>query len=220
MHLPDHNTRYKIEKPDLIGLIICLILAPLFPLIGSYLDLSDMSFELIYWAITFGILLLVYFTKKDKLYWIGFKKPGKSGIFYALVLVTVIFLLIPLLRTVLPFFGFEIESPLSEGISEIPPWLLVYFALRAAITEEILYRAYPIEVFLYVFQKKWIAYLIPVLIFTLAHGDWDIFNFILIFTAGSIFAWVYIVKRNLWINIIAHFAVNIIGFFILPLFMS
>ena len=117
-------------------------------------------------------------------------------------------------------FGFEIESPLSEGISEIPPWLLVYFALRAAITEEILYRAYPIEVFLYVFQKKWIAYLIPVLIFTLAHGDWDIFNFILVFTAGSIFAWVYIVKRNLWINIIAHFAVNIIGFFILPLFMS
>ena len=119
-----------------------------------------------------------------------------------------------------PPIGLEPNQETAALIaSQSFPFLLL-IALRAAVVEEVLYRGFAFERIYELTKSKWLAGLIPVLIFTLVHYSWGAGHLVFVFFASSIFMLVYILKRNLGLIIIAHFITDIIALLVLPMLLD
>ncbi|HEY5690909.1 MAG TPA: CPBP family intramembrane glutamic endopeptidase, partial [Cyclobacteriaceae bacterium] len=98
--------------------------------------------------------------------------------------------------------------------------VLMLISLRAAVVEEVLYRGYAFERINELIKSKWIAALIPVIIFMLMHLSWGIGHLIFVFFAGGLFMLVYISKRNLGLVMIAHFVTDVLAMLVLPMMLE
>ena len=86
-------------------------------------------------------------------------------------------------------------------------------ATRNGVAEEILYRGYPIERVQELTGYKWLAFLISVLAFTLAHlSSWEAAQLIVVGFGAVILALLYLWRRDLICNMVAHFLVDLVGF--------
>jgi membrane protease YdiL (CAAX protease family) len=104
-----------------------------------------------------------------------------------------------------------------KAITSLPFTMRILLVLTAAVVEETLFRSYPIERFTEMFGNKWVAGCITLIIFTVAHVPfWGAAQMIPTF-AGSIFiTLLYLWKRDLMLNIVAHLVVNGIGLILVP----
>jgi membrane protease YdiL (CAAX protease family) len=85
--------------------------------------------------------------------------------------------------------------------------------LRAAVFEEICYRGYPIERLSELIGSKWLAGILAVLVFTLAHaGYWGWDQLIIPAFGGIVLTVLYLWRRDLGSNMIAHFVADGAGF--------
>ncbi len=83
---------------------------------------------------------------------------------------------------------------------------LFFLALIPAVSEELLFRGI-LQKFAYSFFKKpWIAIVISGFIFALFH--FSVYEFLPIFLAGILLAWVYYITSSLWLCIWLHFLNN------------
>lgn len=83
---------------------------------------------------------------------------------------------------------------------------LFYLALLPAISEELFFRGI-IQKFAYSFTKRpYISILISGLVFALMH--FSIYEFIPIFLAGLLLAWVYYISSSIYLCILLHFLNN------------
>lgn len=94
---------------------------------------------------------------------------------------------------------------------------LFFIALVPAICEELFFRGI-VQKFAYSFLKrKWAAILVSGLLFALLH--FTLYEFIPIFLAGMLLAWVYQNTGCIWLNILLHFLNNglqvVIAYFII-----
>jgi membrane protease YdiL (CAAX protease family) len=122
------------------------------------------------------------------------------GIFLALI--------VPLLTWVVS----QVIPPSEEGtiaaaVRTIPPALMLFGAFTAGVTEEVLYRGYPIERIIEMTGKRWIALFIPTIAFVIPHMvGWNFTHLIaVVLPFGFIFSALYLWKRNLIFNMIVHF---------------
>lgn len=93
----------------------------------------------------------------------------------------------------------------------------VLLVVTAAITEEILYRGYPIERLAELTGRLWVAAFVPGLVFVAVHLPfWGPTALPLQITASAGFIGLYLWKRNLPVVMIAHAVVNAILLFLLP----
>jgi membrane protease YdiL (CAAX protease family) len=92
---------------------------------------------------------------------------------------------------------------------------LVYalcLALRGAVIEEIFYRGLAIEQLGALTGRRWLAALIATLVFIFAHAlRFDARQLFPIATVAFGFAGLYLWRRNLWINIVAHFLIDAVA---------
>jgi len=94
-----------------------------------------------------------------------------------------------------------------------PFWFRLLMVLRAAVVEEILFRGYIIEKVRQMTKSTWLAVLVSVAAFTVAHlNGWGAVQLIPVFGSGVVFALLYVWKRDLPSNMIAHFIIDAIGF--------
>jgi membrane protease YdiL (CAAX protease family) len=86
-------------------------------------------------------------------------------------------------------------------------------ALRAGVIEEVLYRGLAIEQLAVLTGRRWLAALVATLAFIAVHAvHFDPRQLIPIATASFALAGIYLWRRNLWINIIAHTLIDAVGF--------
>ena len=98
--------------------------------------------------------------------------------------------------------------------------VLFLLVLRAAVVEEVLYRAYAFERINELTKSKWVAGFVPLIMFMLVHLSWGIGHLLFIFIAGGLLTLMYVSKRNLALNIIAHFTVDVIALLVLPMMLG
>jgi len=85
--------------------------------------------------------------------------------------------------------------------------------LRAAVCEEILLRGYPIPRIEEWTHRTWVAALVSWAAFTIAHlGTWGWAQLIVAGYGGAILTGLYLWKRDLTCNILAHFIGDGVGF--------
>jgi membrane protease YdiL (CAAX protease family) len=88
------------------------------------------------------------------------------------------------------------------------PWLAIS-VVRAGVSEEVLFRGYPIERLRELSGSRALASLLPLLLFPLAHvGPWGWAHMLVAGIGGAALTLLYLWRRNVWANILAHCIVD------------
>ncbi len=206
----------KSKTITLIGLLVFLG----FPYLLQFLNLDLMRFEAGMWILLGLMILWILFVEKRTLASIGWKKMTPKMTFWGIGLGLVIFILFGAITTAIQALGLELNQDMARLIAgqSIPVLLLI--ALRAAVVEEVLYRGFAFERIYDLTRSKWLATLVPVILFTVIHLSWGVGHLIFVFIAGGIFMLTYVSKRNLGLVIIAHFVTDVIALLVLPLMLQ
>ena len=205
-----------MNKKALIGLLVFLS----FPFLLQLMPLTYMLGELGFWLLLLVMILWIYFVEKRTIASIGWKKLTAKTIFGGLGLGLVLFILFGISNVVIQALGLELNQEIAEMISGKSIPVLFLLVLRAAVVEEVLYRAYAFERINELTKSKWIAGLVPLIMFMLVHLSWGIGHLLFIFIGGGLLTLMYVSKRNLALNIIAHFTVDVIALLVLPMMLG
>jgi membrane protease YdiL (CAAX protease family) len=107
----------------------------------------------------------------------------------------------------------------GEALAKFPLWLSVLIVLRAGVVEELFYRGYAIERLQLLGLNRYLAGLIPLLIFGFGHMTNGWANVVLALALGAVLTGVYLWRRDLIANMIGHFMIDLISV-LLPRFLS
>ena len=204
------------NKKTIIGLLLFLG----FPYLLKFLKLDLMQFEAGMWVLLSLIILWILFVEKRTLESIGWKKITAKMTFVSIGFGLVIFVLFGAITVGIQSIGLHLNKDVAELIAGQSVPVLLLIALRAAVVEEVLYRGFAFERIHDLTKSKWLAALVPVLLFTLVHLSWGVGHLLFVFVAGGIFMLMYIWKRNLPMIIIAHFVTDVIALLVLPLMLE
>lgn len=205
------------------GLAIALLAGPVF--IAGYRALtgenhSNLQVVVRELGIFCLVALLLWLVKKRErlpLTSIGLHldRLGRSllrGLLLAIVVLAVTVGLYLLLQQ----FGIHLGDSGAEGFHP-SLWVVALIMLRAGIAEEIFYRGYAIERLLSLTGSRWLAALVPLVVFAAAHYRQGLGGVIATFVLGGIFTIFYLRFRDLVANITAHFLGDFVLNVVLPL---
>lgn len=102
-------------------------------------------------------------------------------------------------------------TELVESAERSPVWLIAAGVLTAAVTEEVLYRAAPIELLLRRGAPQWLAALLPLIVFVISHlGSWNLAHIVgVVIPMGILLSLLYLWRRSLTVNIVAHLIIDV-----------
>ena len=205
-----------MDKKALIGLLVFLS----FPFLLQLLPLTYMMAELGFWLLLLVMILWIYFVEKRTITSIGWKKLSVKMAFVAIGLGLVLFIIFGIANVAIQALGLELNQEIAQMISSKSIPVLFLLVLRAAVVEEVLYRAYAFERIYELTKSKWVAGLVPLIMFMLVHLTWGIGHLLFIFVGGGLLTLMYVLKRNLVLNIIAHLTVDVLALVVLPMMLG
>jgi membrane protease YdiL (CAAX protease family) len=174
---------------------------------------NRLEYELIVWAWVVGMMLYVVRVERRPLSSIGFRALGlKDGILAIVAGILILASLAFMLLVVFPALHWS-ESSQIASISRLPYWLNVLIVVRAAVSEEILFRGYPIERLEELTGSRAVAGVVTCAVFTLDHiSFWGWHHMFIAGLAGAALTILYLWRRNIRVNMIAHFIVDASAF--------
>lgn len=200
----------------LVGLTIALVV----PLIGPTRALPPVAgvdplyvHEWFWWGLLAVVLLYVLAVERRPLSSIGFKRPtwktfacGIGGGLIAAFGIGAIFALL------FPMLGLQMNRSAFNALYQTPFWFRVAIVTRAAVMEETLFRGYGIERVQELTGSKWIAALVTWAAFTFAHlAHWGWAHLLVAGGAAAILTALYLWRRDLICNMLAHWTVDAVG---------
>jgi uncharacterized protein len=174
---------------------------------------NRLGYELIVWAWVAGMLLYVVRVERRPLSSIGFRPASvKDGIIAILSGIVILALLALIALVVFPALHWS-ESSQEASILALPYWLNVLIVVRAAVSEEILFRGYPMERLEELTGSRAIAGVVACAVFTVDHiSFWGWHHIFIAGSAGAALTLLYLWRRNIWVNMLAHFIVDAAAF--------
>ncbi len=201
----------------IIGLFLSLGV-PLLPL-GTWGKLYSgldhlLGNEVLWWVVVAVILLYVAFVERLPFSSIGFRTPGVLDIVLAVAAgILLVAGIIVIYGFVFPALHLKMNAGAMNTIIQTPFWYRFILVARAAVAEETLFRAYPIERMSELTGSTVIAALISWAAFTCAHlASWGAAQLIVACYGGIILTGLYLWRRNIWANMIAHWIADGSGF--------
>ncbi len=123
------------------------------------------------------------------------------------------------LGVAIPVLGAVARSmfPASQGgtiqstSTNAPAWLLLFVILTASVTEEILFRAYPLERVAELTGSLWLGVVLSLGAFVAFHVQgWTVAHVVGgVLPGGAIMTTLYVWRRNLLFNILVHFVIDL-----------
>ena len=112
------------------------------------------------------------------------------------------------------------QVELQEQLVHSPFSHRFFVVVTAAVTEEVLYRGYAIGVGQHLFGSLWLACILSVAVFTLAHIRWGFANLIPVFLATLVITLLFAFTKNLLACIIVHAILDGLGQLVVPAIMA
>ena len=201
----------------LVGLLIALAL-PELP-VKDYIAPSTtmtgrLEREAFFWIVTAILLAYVPVAERRPLSSIGFRRPDwKSLLFGVLAGALMVAGFVVIFTFVMPALRIAPNAGAMAGLMNTPLWFRILVVLRAAVFEEVCYRGYTIERVQELSGSRVIAFAVSLAAFTLAHvGYWGWGMLLIPAFGGIVFAGLYLWRRDLSCNMIAHFIADGAGF--------
>ena len=167
------------------------------------------GYEIIWWTVIILVLLYVRLIEKRPLGSIGFISLRAKDIFIGIITGIIIFVGLGVIYYGLfPALNLNEDDQVNQLIAT--PFLWRFFSvIRAAVGEEVLFRGYAFERLQELTGSKFISAVVSCTIFTLEHvSPWGWSHLLLAGFGGLILTVLYLWRRNLWVNIIAHLIVD------------
>ena len=139
----------------------------------------------------------------------------KSSLLWGAILTVLCGLVGGVVSTLTHFKGGEMGAALAK----FPLWLVFLVVLRAGVVEELFYRGYAIERLQSLGLNRWLAAIIPLLIFGCGHGTNGWANVVLALALGAVLTVFYLWRRDLVANMVGHFTIDLLSV-LLPRFLS
>jgi membrane protease YdiL (CAAX protease family) len=205
----------------LVGLVVALILPSI--LIYSFpqrMDFFSQTIikECILWTLAAAVLSIVVYWEKQPLSSIGLIKPTWKSLrlgIVSFIALSIVYGLVALLQQILGISGVE---PGMTRLLTLPLWLRLLLVFRAAVVEEILYRGYPIERIAWLSGSRLLGAMITLIVFSLMHLPfWGAGHLLVVAGGGAVLTAVFVWKRDLNVNFLAHFLADLVGIIIVPL---
>ena len=195
-----------------IGLLVTLGFAtiPISKFFDEFASVRNMiGYELIWWTLVTLVLLFVRYLERRPLTSIGFRKPGIWNILIGIASGLVILAgLVFIYYVVFPALHVSEDQQMSQLVAT-PYWWRFITVVRAAVAEEIFFRGYAIERLQELTGSVKFAGAFSCIVFAVEHvGFWNWSHILIAGFAGIILTVLYIWRRNLWVNMIAHFVVD------------
>lgn len=174
--------------------------------------------ELPWWVLVAVMLAYIAFVERKPMSSIGLRKPNLASIIWGVVGGLVLFLgALAIYTLVFPAFGLHLNDKAAAAIFQTPTVYRMALVLRAAVAEEILYRGYPIERIDELTGSRAVAAAISWAVFTCAHlGYWGWAQLLVAGFGGLILTALYLWRRDLLSNMLAHLIGDGIPFVVLP----
>ncbi|MGA7859081.1 MAG: type II CAAX endopeptidase family protein [Terracidiphilus sp.] len=175
-----------------------------------------LSREAVWWVYAAAVLIWLGFVERLPLSSIGFRRPGwKSLLFGVLGAGALLFIYALHFGVIVRVFHLDATAAIAQSriIHSYPIWFRALMVLRAAVVEEILFRGYIIEKVRQLTGSVALAIAFSVLTFTLAHlAGWGVVHLIPVFGAAIVLAVLYVWRRDLPSNMLAHFLTDSAAF--------
>jgi membrane protease YdiL (CAAX protease family) len=196
-----------------VGLVVALVLPAIFlaggPGVmpqGQNAILDILLNEAVVWALALSVLAIVVFWERRPLSSIGLVRPTFGAVAAGGAVMLVLIVLALGLALAIKAAGISIDNAKQTAIvMSLPIWLQLFVVISAGITEEILFRGYPIERITELTGRRWLGALVPVIVFGAVHAPfWGVTHAVVAGFQGLLLTIVYMWRRNLWTNITAH----------------
>lgn len=214
---PQPSKRNHHRTLLIVGLLLNLFLA-LAPL-GAWGDrvfgkTHLIGHEIFWWCAVLLMLGYVAFVEHRRMSSIGFRRPGVLDLALAVVVgVLMVAGIVVIYNVIFPALHLKMNTGVMGGIMATPFWYRFLLVTRAAVSEEILFRGYPIERLLELTKSRTVAAVLPWAAFTYAHlGGWGWAQLIVAGYGGVLLTVLYLWRRNLWANMLAHWIADGAGF--------
>jgi uncharacterized protein len=172
--------------------------------------------EGIVWCYALGILLWLTLVERLPLRTIGFCRPTWRGVVLGVLAAVVITaVMVAQFTIIIPLLHLNTASIIArqQAIMKTPYWYRALLVLRAAVVEEILFRGYLIEKVRQLSGSTTLAVIVSVAAFTYAHlSGWGSVQLIAVGASGIVLALLYVWRRDLPSNMLAHFLADAAGF--------
>jgi uncharacterized protein len=101
-------------------------------------------------------------------------------------------------------------------VTALAPLHRLFLVVTAGVTEEILYRGYAVGLGQDLFGSIWVAALLSLFVFTLAHLNWRASHLISVVVAGGAVTVLFVLSRDLIACILAHTLVDGVAVALMP----
>ena len=170
--------------------------------------------EVLWWVLLGVLLVYVLLVERRPLSSLGFRRFGIRGVLTAIAAGILMVVGIGLIYS-LVFRALHLQMNTGEmnRLLATPFWYRFMLVTRAAVTEEILFRGYPIERLEELTASRALAGLVSWAAFTIAHlSAWGWPQLIVAGFGGVVLTTLYLWRRNLGLNMIAHWIADGAGF--------
>ncbi len=210
------------RRQNAIGLA-GVVIAILFPLVLSLLIImSGLNYpdkvlysRFIFWAEV--LFLMLYASKAEhRKFLIWEDKPADIGFFIgSIVALYFLSLACGIVGSIPKFLGWHESNAAFKRIVAMfinRPWLMLFTAVTAGVTEELIFRGYILTRLSLLFKNKYIPIIISALAFSSLHYSYrSLREYILTFLIGILFGVYYQQYRNIKVLIMVHFMIDIIS---------
>ena len=203
-----------------IGLFISLIVPLLYSLLVGPLLLEPHLNSTVYALIGFGVLwinavglvLLVRYGEGRSLASIGLRGLAWRWVLAAIGLGIVLSLTVPLLTVLVSrVIPASPSGTIDSTTAQYPAWIILAGVITAGVTEEVLFRAYPLERLGALTGKPWLGATVSLVLFVLSHlQGWNLSHVLgVVVPLGAVLTWLYLWQRNLLFVMLVHTLIDL-----------
>lgn len=170
--------------------------------------------DLFWWPLLFITLGYIVFVERLPLSSIGLKRPGWMTLVVAALTAAALFALDPAIDWVIALLHVNTDPGSGAGhpLGAMPYWYRAVLVVRAAVAEEVIFRGYAIERIEALTGSTTLAVIVSAAMFGYAHlAFWGWAPALNVAAGGLVLALVYVWRRDLGANILAHFIVDAIA---------
>jgi membrane protease YdiL (CAAX protease family) len=170
--------------------------------------------EVLWWAAVAIILLYVTLIERRPMSSIGFRRPRGMDILAAVgAAILGVGGIIVIYAFLFPALHLHMNKGAMQGLLQTPFWYRLLLVTRAAVAEELLFRGYPIPRLEELGGSRMFAALLSWAVFTYAHlSYWGAAQLIIAGWGGLVLTILFLWRRNLWANMLAHWLTDGAGF--------